>query len=132
MEYFYEQIVKYVESKFSVPEFPDFAFYFAAFINPKDTKNRFIRAQLERLAGDIQNSNLFESLLLSKSKEVDKIHDILYKFTHDKMTLFFEYKEYAHLFKYYVKTAQDFIPKGFREQLDLMLNMTNHAEDFSD
>lgn len=124
--YFFENVWQYVDKTFGSSEADNLAFYFASFINSKDTKCRFVDYYFEQNNRKLTDE---EGLTIDPQDEVQNIHDILYKFTHEKMYLFFKCKQLSSLFKHYVTQAQDYIPKGFQEQLSLMLRLSEN--DFS-
>lgn len=106
--FFFEQIAKFYVNMFG-QECPDLLI-FAAFLNSKDT---------------IKSLDLFcpeEQVEVGKER-VNKIHDILYKFTHEKMGVFFEYSLLSSLFKKFVEAEEDSLPKGYKQQLEAMLTL---------
>ena len=125
-DFFFEQVNNFVIEYFEASAVEDFPFFFAAFINSKDTKTKFISQQVKNELCEGYTEEQYGARLESKIAEVDKIHDMLYRFTHDKMSSFFEYNQLTFLFKTYVKQAKEFIPKGFRDQLDTMLELADN------
>jgi hypothetical protein len=113
--YFYEQVLKYVNENFENEGSSHVAFWMAALINPKDAKDKFLP---EHLKITLEDKAL-------KSSKIDEISDTLSKFTHNKMVSFFADKTLACFFKHYVSVAQDYIPKGFNDQLDLMMQIAD-------
>lgn len=109
--YYFDQIQSFVKSRYSVDSDQDLCFYMASLINSKDTK--------KSLRYFVQD----EDELVKKEQEITKIHDILYKFTHDKMRSFFEYPQLKFLFSNFVEKQKDNIPKGFGTQLQLMMEL---------
>lgn len=125
--YFYEQVNNYVQQKFELVSNSKFSFYFAAFINSKVTKNQYIKSEIAKLYPERYST--FENNTRDKmQEEVEKIHDILYHFTYEKMILFFEYQELGYLFKHFANSTKQYIPKGFHEQLETMLGFAFESE----
>ncbi|CAI2382360.1 unnamed protein product [Moneuplotes crassus] len=104
--FFFEQITKFYVHMFQ-EECPDLLI-FSAFLNSKDTIKTI----------DLYTSE--ESEIESKKQQVRKIHDILYKFTHEKMGVFFEYSLLNFLFKKFVEVEKESLPKGYMQQLETM------------
>jgi len=85
----------------------------AALIYPKDTMK-----SLKNFTGDSKED--FEL----KSQEVQKIHQILYKFTHEKMHAFFNWPPLKTLFQTFINLEQGRIPKSLNKQMAAMLSLT--------
>lgn len=106
--FYYEQMKKFVQNKYGDCNQEELVFFMAALINSKD---------MIKSAKYFINEESFDE----KIEEINKVHDILYKFTHEKMNQFFEYSQLNFLFKNYVDKQKENIPKGFYQQLELMM-----------
>lgn len=107
--FFFEQVINFIKVKYAYHQSDNLVFFMAALINSKD--------MIKSARYFLREDESLEELIA----EINKVHDILYKFTHEKMHSFFEYTELRFLFTHYVGDQKQNIPKGFNQQLETML-----------
>jgi hypothetical protein len=100
-QFFYEKCLrKFVEEKLKLPIASNLLFYLSSLMSPKDTEKSAL----------LEGSCMFESnedTKAAKLKEIQEIHDVLYKFSHSKFERFLKNKEVSKLVFYYFKFVKE-------------------------
>lgn len=90
----------------------DLLFFLGCLVYPQDAK-RNVSKFLEGTSPDEREAKKEEYLFL-----IDKIHNVLYKYSHEKLESFCKIPALAHLFNFYFSQSQDKLDGQYKEGYD--------------
>lgn len=90
----------------------DLLFFLGCLVYPQDAK-RNVSKFLETISPDEREAKREEYLFF-----IQKIHEVLYKYSHEKLESFCKIPALAHLFKFYFAQSQDKLEASYSEGYD--------------